>query len=93
MISVVHRPSEIETGVLMVTEDAVRGIDGVKRITSTASEGRGSISVEMLASADIDRALQDVKNAVDRIVTYPEDIERPTVSLLENAAVGSLASS
>jgi multidrug efflux pump subunit AcrB len=77
-------PSEIETGVLMVTEDAVRGIDGVKRITSTASEGRGSISVEMLASADIDRALQDVKNAVDRIVTYPEDIERPTVSLLEN---------
>ena len=40
--------------------------------------------MEMLASADIDRALQDVKNAVDRIVTYPEDIERPTVSMLEN---------
>ena len=77
-------PEEIETGVLMVTEDAVRGIEGVKRITSTASEGRGSISVEMMASADIERALQDVKNAVDRIVTYPEDIERPTVSLLEN---------
>ena len=53
-------PSEIETGILMVTEDAVRGIEGVKRLTSTASEGRGSISVELLASADIDRALQDV---------------------------------
>ena len=77
-------PGEIETGVLMVTEDAVRGIEGVKRITSTASEGRGSVSVELLSSADIDRALQDVKNAVDRIVTFPEDIERPTVSLLEN---------
>ena len=77
-------PSEVETGILMVTEDSVRGIEGVKQITSTASEGRGSVSVELLASADIDRALQDVKNAIDRIVTYPVDIERPTVSLLEN---------
>ena len=77
-------PEETEKGILMVTEDAVRGIEGVKRITSTAGEGRGSVSVELLASADIDRALQDVKNAVDRIVTYPEDVERPTVSLLEN---------
>ena len=77
-------PSEVETGILMVTEDSVRGIEGVKRITSTASEGRGSISVELLASADMDRALQDVKNAVDRIVTYPVDVERPTVSLIEN---------
>ena len=77
-------PEETEKGILLVTEDAVRGIDGVKRITSSAGEGRGSISVELLASADIDRALQDVKNAVDRIVTYPEDVERPTVSLLEN---------
>ena len=72
-------PSEVETGILMVTEDSVRGIEGVKRITSTASEGRGSISVELLASTDMDRALQDVKNAVDRIVTYPVDVERPTV--------------
>ena len=77
-------PSEVETGILMVTEDSVRGIEGVKRITSTASEGRGSISVELLASADMDRALQDVKNAVDRIVTYPVDVERPTVSMMEN---------
>ena len=77
-------PSEVETGILLVTEDAVRGIDGVKKITSTASEGRGSISVELETSADIDRALQDVKNAVDRITTYPEDAERPTVAIREN---------
>jgi len=77
-------PAEIETGVLMVTEDAVRGIDGVKKVTSSASEGRGGVSVEMLAGADIQRALQNVKNAVDRITTYPEDVERPTVQLLEN---------
>ena len=77
-------PSEVETGILLVTEDAVRGIDGVKKITSTASESRGSVTIELETNADIDRALQDVKNAVDRITTYPEDAERPTVSIMEN---------
>ena len=77
-------PEEVERGIISVVEDAVRGIDGVKRITSTASEGRGSVSVELQLNAVADRVLQNVKNAVDRIATLPEDVERPTVSLLEN---------
>jgi len=77
-------PEEVERGIISVVEDAVRGIDGVKRITSTASEGRGSVSVELQLNAAADRVLQNVKNAVDRITTLPEDVERPTVSLLEN---------
>ena len=77
-------PEEVETGILLSVEDSVRSIEGVKKVTSTAGEGRGSVSVELLTSADIDRALQEVKNAVDRIRTFPEDAERPTVSLIEN---------
>ena len=77
-------PEEVERGIVKVVEDAVRGLDGVKRITSTASEGRGSISVQLQLNAAPDRVVQDVKNAVDRIATLPEDAERPTVSLLEN---------
>ncbi|MFB0985929.1 MAG: efflux RND transporter permease subunit [Phycisphaerales bacterium] len=77
-------PEEVERGIISVVEDAVRGIDGVKRITSTASEGRGSVSVELQLNAVADRVLQNVKNAVVRISTLPEDVERPTVSLLEN---------
>ena len=90
-------PEEVETGILLSVEDSVRSIEGVKKVTSTAGEGRGSVSVELLTSADIDRALQEVKNAVDRIRTFPEDAERPTVSLIENrnrvltlAAIGPL---
>ncbi len=77
-------PEEVERGIITVIEDAVRGLDGVKKITSTASEGRGSVSVELQLTATPDRVLQNVKNAVDRITTLPEDAERPTVSLLEN---------
>ncbi|MCP4836332.1 MAG: efflux RND transporter permease subunit [Phycisphaera sp.] len=77
-------PEEIEEGIVVAVEDAVRGLDGVKKVTSTSSEGRGSVSVEMLLGADNDRVLADVKNAVDRITTLPEQAEKPVVSLLEN---------
>lgn len=86
-ISVIYpgaSPEEVEEGIVVAVEDAVRGIEGVKKVTSTASEGRGSVSVEVLLGKDPDRILADVKNAVDRITTFPEEAERPIVNLLEN---------
>mgnify|MGYP000694681614 CR=1 FL=1 len=47
-------------------------------------EGAGTVNVELILGADKDRALNDVKSAVDRITSFPEDVERPTVSLLSN---------
>jgi multidrug efflux pump subunit AcrB len=76
-------PEEIEKGVILALEEAARGINGVKRVTSTASESVGMVTVELLRGTDGNKALQDLKNAVDRITTFPEDSERPTVSLLE----------
>lgn len=76
-------PAEVETGIILSIEDAVRGLDGVKEVTSVASEGAGSIAIELLTSADKSKALQDVKNAVDRITSFPELAERPVVNLTE----------
>lgn len=75
-------PEEVEKGIIKVVEEEVRGLDGIERVTATASEGFGSILVKLLVGTDENKALQDVKNAVDRIVTFPEDAERPQVSLL-----------
>ncbi len=77
-------PEEVEQGVLLAIEEAVRGLDGVKEIRSTAQEGMGVVSVELLLGSDPDRALSDVKSAVDRITSFPEEIERPVVSLAVN---------
>ena len=76
-------PAEVETGIVLSIEDAVRGLDAVKEVTSVASEGSASVSIELLASADKSKALQDVKNAVDRISSFPELAERPIVNLAE----------
>ena len=60
-------PSEVEQGIVLAVEEAVRGIDGVKRINSVAAEGVGTVIVELLVTADRQKALADVQNAVDRI--------------------------
>ncbi|NNE19255.1 MAG: efflux RND transporter permease subunit [Myxococcales bacterium] len=77
-------PAEVEQAVVLAVEEAVRGIDGVKKVTSSAMEGQASTLVELLLNTDKDRALNDVKSAIDPITSFPEDVERPTVSLLSN---------
>ena len=83
-VSVLHRgasPAEVEQGVILSIEDEVRGLDGVKEVRATATESRAKVTVELLTGADTGKALQDVKNAVDSILSFPEEAERPIVSL------------
>lgn len=75
-------PEEVESGITMLVEEAVRGIDGVKRVKSTAREGMGTVIVELLDGIDSALAYSDAKAAVDRIINFPEDAERPTTSLI-----------
>jgi len=77
-------PQEVEEGVILAIEEEVRGLDNIKKVTSTVREGIGTVTVELMLGADPHKALTDVKNAVDRIKTFPKDIEKYTVSLLES---------
>ena len=74
-------PEEIENSVILVVEEAINGIDGIKSITSTASENIGVISVELINGYDGDKATRDIQNAVDRISTFPSDADNPIVSM------------
>ncbi len=74
-------PAEVEQGIVLAVEESVRGIEGVKRVNSKSLEGRASVSVELLLDANPDKVLADVKGAVDRILTFPEESEKPSVSL------------
>lgn len=72
-------PEEVERGAILVVEEAIADFEGIKKITATAREGSGTVSVEIVAGEDISRLAQDIKNAVDRISSFPEDMEDPTV--------------
>ncbi len=79
-------PAEVEEGVVLVVEEAVRGIDGIKEVRSIIFEGRTVIMAELFLDADPDQALNDVKSAVDRITSLPQNSERPVISLASNRA-------
>jgi multidrug efflux pump subunit AcrB len=73
-------PEEVEEGVCVRIEEEIQGIDGIERITSGASEGWCGVSAELLSGYPVDRALSEIKNAVDSITTFPVDTEKPIVS-------------
>ncbi len=75
-------PEEVENGLLLAMEESVRDIEGIKQINSTAREGSALMFVDLLSGTNGNKALQDVKNAIDRITNWPEEAERPTISLI-----------
>jgi len=83
-VSVVYpgsSPAEVEQGILLPVEEAIRGVQGIKEVTSTAREGAGSISIELVAGTNRMKAFQDIDQGVNRIRTFPDDIEEPEVTL------------
>ncbi len=76
-------PQEIEEGIVLKIEDNLKGLEGVDRVTSTSRENSGSINVEIEKGRDIDFMLLQVKNAVDRVPTFPTGMEPLIVSKLE----------
>ena len=74
-------PEEVESGILLAIEEAVRGLDGVGETVSVAGEGVGTVSVELLLGTDPQTVAQDIRSEVDRVRTFPEDAEEPQVSV------------
>ena len=77
-------PEEVEQGIVLATESAVRGIEGVDEIRATAAEGAATVAAELSSGTDAQRALNDIKSAVDRITSFPQDAEDPQISLATN---------
>lgn len=76
-------PEEIEEGIILKIEDNLKGLVGIDRVTSTARESGGSITVEIEQDENIDVMLTEVKNAVDRVPTFPGGMEPLVVSKQE----------
>ena len=75
-------PSEVEEAVCKRIEERVRGLEGVRRVRSTAAEGMGVVSVELERGIDMSKLLDEIKNEIDRIDTFPAEIEQPVIKEL-----------
>ncbi|MBP9951398.1 MAG: efflux RND transporter permease subunit, partial [Cypionkella sp.] len=77
-------PAEMETQVTKKVEDILAGVTGVKNLTSTVNEGVSTTVVEFRMEVPTDKAVQDSKDAVDRIRSdLPAGIEAPVISRID----------
>jgi len=72
-------PRDVENRIIKVIEPKLRVIDGVRNVNSTSREGLGQLSVEFVKDTDMQRALSDVTSSINRILSLPEDTEKPKI--------------
>lgn len=74
-------PEEIEQGIILVVEEAIRGLDGIDEVIATANEGSGQVVAELIEGVDRQVVFQDIQQEINRITTFPDDAEEPIISL------------
>ena len=84
IVSTVLRGGSAEDVEKLITnklESEVINIENIDKVTSNSSEGVSVISAQFLASADVDKSIADLKDAIDRVKReLPTDAEDPIVS-------------
>ncbi len=71
---------DIEQLITKKVESEAMNIENVDKITSTSAEGVSSVTVQFLAKADIDKSIQNLKEAVDKAkVKFPQEADQPQV--------------
>lgn len=71
----------ISTQITEILEESINGIEGIRTLTSSSSDGRSSISVEFNIDEDMEAAANDVRDRVSRAMRQlPQDCDPPVVS-------------
>ena len=86
-------PSELETQITQKVESAVRSLQGIDEINSTVSEGNSQTVVQLAIGTPIDRAVEDVRSAIQQIRgNLPDGILEPQVGRVDSASSNEIAS-
>lgn len=73
-------PAEVETGICQKIEEAVSGINGIKKTTSVAQENAGYVIMELERDSNVQKIVNDIRSQVNNIRgRFPENIEDPEV--------------
>jgi len=72
-------PIELEEGIVVKIEEALKGLEGLKDIWSQSHESYAEVTVEVDDKYDMNKAIQVVKNSVNSISSYPVGAEKPII--------------
>jgi multidrug efflux pump subunit AcrB len=86
-------PSELETQITQQVESAVRSLQGIDEINSTVTEGNSQTVVQLAIGTPIDRAVEDVRSAVQQVRgNLPDGILEPQIGRVDSASDNDIAS-
>lgn len=75
-------PTEMEQGVVLPIENELAEMDGIDSITASIQQGYASVSMEIASGEDIQQMYQDILQSVNRISTFPVQMEQPIISIV-----------
>ena len=73
-------PNEVEAEIIEPQEDVLRGLPGMTKITATAYEGMGEITLTFSVDMELNRALIEVLNRLNQVPSYPDDADEPVLA-------------
>ena len=73
-------PEEVEAEIIEPQEKVLRGLPGMTELESTAQRGRARVTVTFAVGTDLQRGLIEVLNRLNRVSSYPDDADEPTLS-------------
>ncbi|MEH6550436.1 MAG: efflux RND transporter permease subunit [Pseudomonadales bacterium] len=76
-------PGEVEEGIVLKVEEALKDLDGVKRIESRSMESAASVVIEIENGYDVNEQMNKIKISIDGISSFPEQAEKPTIEMVE----------
>ena len=82
-------PQEMEEGVAIKIEQAVKGLKDIEHVSTTSSENICTVSIEAYQRADMDELLSDVENSINSINSFPQGAEKPIIRRLKTAGMSS----
>ena len=82
-------PEEMEEGVSIKIEQAVKGLKDIEHIDVTSQENVAQLTISAYQDADMDELLSDVENAVNSINSFPQGAEKPTITRLKTSSMSS----
>ncbi|MFN3917884.1 MAG: efflux RND transporter permease subunit [Flavobacteriales bacterium] len=84
-------PVEMEEGVTIRVEEAIKSLDGIEEIISKSRENVANITVIAYEGTDLDELLQEIKNTIDGISSFPAGAEKPIIFKQKSSGMNSVA--
>lgn len=79
-------PQEVEREITIEQEEQLKGVEGVRKLTSESSDSQATVTLEFNVGEDMDQALLKVNSRLQQVPEYPEDADQPVIVTANSSA-------